>query len=56
MHDNVAVLQDIGLRRRILRGAGEPSLETEILGSKWSMPVAFGPVGPIGMYARRGEV
>ena len=56
MSQNVAALQEIALRQRILQGAGAPSLETEILGSKWTMPVALGPVGATGMYARRGEV
>ena len=31
-------------------------LTTEILGQKLAMPVALGPVGLSGMYARRGEV
>uniref|UniRef100_UPI0023616343 L-lactate dehydrogenase n=1 Tax=Brucella intermedia TaxID=94625 RepID=UPI0023616343 len=31
-------------------------LETDILGSRWAMPIALGPVGATGMYARRGEV
>src|ERR1700757_3782547 len=56
MNANVAALQDVALRQRILQGAGAPSLATEVLGSKWSMPVALGPVGATGTYARRGEV
>lgn len=40
----------------MLRGVGTPSLETEIMGQKWAMPIALGPVGATGMYARRGEV
>ncbi|HUP06274.1 MAG TPA: FMN-dependent L-lactate dehydrogenase LldD [Caldimonas sp.] len=56
MAQNLAALQGVALRQRILQGAGAPSLETEILGRKWRMPVALGPVGATGMYARRGEV
>ena len=56
MKSNAAELQKIALRQRILQGVGEPSLGTEILGSKWNLPIALGPVGATGMYARRGEV
>lgn len=56
MTSNVDALQSIALRQRVLQGAGAPTLEREILGSKWAMPVALGPVGATGMYARRGEV
>jgi L-lactate dehydrogenase (cytochrome) len=56
MRSNAAELQKIPLRQRVLQGVGEPSLGTEILGSKWNLPIALGPVGATGMYARRGEV
>jgi L-lactate dehydrogenase (cytochrome) len=56
MRSNVEALQRIALRQRVLQGVGSPTLETEILGSEWAMPVALGPVGATGMYARRGEV
>ncbi len=56
MKSNAAELQKISLRQRILQGVGEPSLGTEILGSKWNLAIALGPVGGTGMYARRGEV
>jgi L-lactate dehydrogenase (cytochrome) len=56
MKSNAEALQAIALRQRVLQGVGEPRLETEILGSNWSMPIALGPVGATGMYARRGEV
>ncbi len=56
LKQNVHDLQGIALRQRALRGAGTPELQTEVLGQKWSMPVALGPVGATGMYARRGEV
>jgi L-lactate dehydrogenase (cytochrome) len=56
MKSNAEALQAIALRQRVLQGVGAPGLETEILGSNWSMPIALGPVGATGMYARRGEV
>jgi len=56
MKSNAEALQTIALRQRVLQSVGEPTLHTEILGSKWGMPVALGPVGATGMYARRGEV
>jgi len=56
MNANVRALQNIALRQRVLAGVGDPSLECEILGSRWGLPVALGPVGATGMYARRGEV
>jgi L-lactate dehydrogenase (cytochrome) len=56
MKSNAEELQTIPLRQRVLKGVGAPTLNTEILGSRWSMPVALGPVGATGMCARRGEV
>jgi len=56
MQSNAAALQAIALKQRVLQGVGVPALETEILGRKWALPVALGPVGATGMYARRGEV
>jgi L-lactate dehydrogenase (cytochrome) len=56
MKNNAEALQTIALRQRVLQGVGAPTLETEILGSRWAMPIALGPVGATGMYARRGEV
>lgn len=56
MHANAAELASVALRQRVLCGAGEPTLATTILDDAWGMPVALGPVGATGMYARRGEV
>ncbi|WP_314104271.1 FMN-dependent L-lactate dehydrogenase LldD [uncultured Stenotrophomonas sp.] len=53
---NVADLADIALRQRVLRDMSDLSLEAELLGERMAMPVALGPVGLTGMYARRGEV
>lgn len=56
MNANAAELASVALRQRVLCGAGEPTLATTILDAPWAMPVALGPVGATGMYARRGEV
>ena len=53
---NVADLAGVALRQRVLRDVSDIDLSTEILGQKLAMPVALGPVGLSGMYARRGEV
>ncbi len=53
---NVDDLADIALRQRILKNMTEVNLETELFGERLAMPVALGPVGLTGMYARRGEV
>lgn len=53
---NVDDLADIALRQRVLTDMSELSLSTELFGQQLSMPVALGPVGLAGMYARRGEV
>lgn len=53
---NVEDLAEIALRQRILRNVADLSLDAELLGERMAMPVALGPVGLTGMYARRGEV
>ena len=56
LHHNVSDLLDIALRQRVLKNVADLSLGIELFGQSWSMPVALGPVGLTGMYARRGEV
>jgi L-lactate dehydrogenase (cytochrome) len=53
---NSADLGEISLRQRVLKNVASLNLETTLLGQKWSMPVALGPVGATGMCRRRGEV
>jgi L-lactate dehydrogenase (cytochrome) len=53
---NVADLQSIALRQRVLRDVSNIDTTTELFGRPWSMPVGLGPVGLAGLYARRGEV
>ncbi len=56
LHNNVADLQAIGLRQRVMQDVGEINLSTTLLGREASMPLALAPIGLAGMYARRGEV
>ena len=53
---NVADLQSVALRQRVLRDVSDIDTSVELLGRRWSMPVGLGPVGLAGLYARRGEV
>ncbi|MGB5285448.1 MAG: L-lactate dehydrogenase [Polyangiales bacterium] len=56
MRANVEDLGRIHLRQRILRDVSEIDLGAEVLGEQLSLPLVLGPVGLIGMFARRGEV
>jgi len=56
MRANVNDLREIHLRQRILRDVSDIDLGVEVLGEKLSLPVVLGPVGLVGMFARRGEV
>jgi L-lactate dehydrogenase (cytochrome) len=56
MRANVSDLRSIHLRQRILRDVSDIDLGAEVLGEKLSLPVVLGPVGLVGMFARRGEV
>ena len=53
---NVQDMQALTLRQRVMRDSSRLSKEVELLGQRLAMPVALGPVGFSGMYARRGEV
>jgi L-lactate dehydrogenase (cytochrome) len=52
---NVADLQALKLRQRVLRDVSKLSTQTTLFGQTLSMPVMLSPVGLAGMYARRGE-
>jgi L-lactate dehydrogenase (cytochrome) len=56
LRNNVDDLGRIALRQRVLKSVANLSFETEVLGQKWALPVALGPVGATGLCARRGEV
>ena len=49
-------LTQVALKQRVLKNMSALSLETRLFNETLSMPVALGPVGLCGMYARRGEV
>jgi len=53
---NVSDLASIALRQRVLKDVANVDLSTTLFGRKMALPVALGPVGISGMYARRGEV
>jgi L-lactate dehydrogenase (cytochrome) len=53
---NVADLERIALRQRVLRDVADLDLSAELFGQKHALPVALAPIGLAGMNARRGEV
>jgi L-lactate dehydrogenase (cytochrome) len=53
---NVSDLSGIALRQRVLRDVAAIDLTTTLFGRTIALPVALGPVGIGGMYARRGEL
>ncbi len=53
---NVSDLSGIALRQRVLKDVATIDLRTTLFGRQVALPVALGPVGISGMYARRGEV
>jgi L-lactate dehydrogenase (cytochrome) len=56
LRKNIADLEAVVLRQRVLRDVSQIDLSTEIFGSKLALPVALAPVGLAGLNARRGEV
>ena len=53
---NVADLEDIALRQRVLTDVSTLDLSTTLFGEKLDLPLALAPIGLAGMNARRGEV
>jgi L-lactate dehydrogenase (cytochrome) len=53
---NVADLEALALRQRVLRDVSTLDLTTELFGSRMAMPIALAPIGMAGLCARRGEV
>src|SRR5690242_4863743 len=49
---NTADLQDIALRQRVLRDMSRLDLTTTLFGRPYQMPLALGPIGLAGLYAR----
>jgi L-lactate dehydrogenase (cytochrome) len=56
LHRNVADLQAVALRQRVLQDVSKLDLSTELFGSRIAMPIALAPIGMAGLSARRGEV
>src|SRR5277367_1530619 len=53
---NVADLEALSLRQRVMREVSQLDLSTELFGTRYALPVALAPVGMAGMCARRGEL
>ena len=53
---NVADVEAIALRQRVMRDMSKLDMSIVTLGQKLTMPVGLAPVGMAGMYASRGEV
>jgi L-lactate dehydrogenase (cytochrome) len=53
---NMADLQSVTLRQRVMQGVGTVDLSTQWLGVAANLPVLIAPIGMAGMLARRGEV
>ncbi|MET3828211.1 isopentenyl diphosphate isomerase/L-lactate dehydrogenase-like FMN-dependent dehydrogenase [Sphingomonas sp. PvP055] len=53
---NVADLEDIALRQRVLTDVSTLDLTTTLFGRPQRLPVALAPIGLAGLNARRGEV
>ena len=56
LHNNVADLQAIALKQKVLRNMAKLDLSLDLFDEKLSLPIALSPVGLTGMYAQRGEV
>ncbi len=52
---NVADLEAVSLRQRVLRDVSSLDLSTELFGQRLALPIALAPVGLAGLNARRGE-
>ena len=53
---NIADLETIALRQRVLTDVSLIDLSTELFGRRLALPVALAPIGLAGLGARRGEV
>jgi L-lactate dehydrogenase (cytochrome) len=53
---NIADLEAIALRQRVLRDISQIDMTTELFGVRQALPVILAPVGLAGLNARRGEV
>jgi L-lactate dehydrogenase (cytochrome) len=56
LRGNIAELERIALRQRVLRDVSAIDLSATLFGQQLAMPVALAPIGLAGLTARRGEV
>ncbi len=56
LRQNVADLERVALRQRVLCDVSTLDLTTELFGQAMALPLALAPVGLAGLAARRGEV
>lgn len=56
MRRNIADLEQVALRQRVLTDVSTVDLSVELFGHRQAMPVALAPIGLAGLSARRGEV
>src|ERR1051326_2122651 len=56
MQANVAELEHVRLRQRVMRDVSKRDQATEVLGQPLKSPVVLAPVGLGGMFAPRAEV
>jgi L-lactate dehydrogenase (cytochrome) len=53
---NIADLERVALRQRVLRDVSQIHLSTSLFGQSMAMPVVLAPIGLAGLNARRGEI
>ncbi|MEO5493651.1 MAG: FMN-dependent L-lactate dehydrogenase LldD [Sphingomonas sp.] len=53
---NIADLETIALRQRVLNDVSSIDLSVELFGRRLALPIALAPIGLAGLSARRGEV
>jgi L-lactate dehydrogenase (cytochrome) len=53
---NIADLEAVMLRQRVLKDVSSLDLKTRLLGGLQALPIALAPIGLAGMISRRGEV
>ena len=56
LRQNIADLERVALRQRVLTDVSTLDLTTELFGQSLALPLALAPVGLAGLAARRGEV
>jgi L-lactate dehydrogenase (cytochrome) len=55
LRSNVGDFRALGLKQRVMRDVSDLDTGIDLLGERWTMPLALSPVGLAGMMARRAE-